>query len=1177
MRLRRVLIAGIVVCLLNAAVAAPKRLPAPAAKSSLTTSFLNLDLESARKQSDRILARNPISSLALLVRMEAAELEMQTDVALDSALRLCSIPVPRKIANIASGRILQHAANTRAFQAVLPRIEALARQSNRCSSNLRLALAAAASDGNATLNLEQAVNSAGLLTRWRLAGPFGRYNNADFDRQWAPELDRLSQSSYGELHVEEFWWRDGWITLPDYLSSSGIFYAASDIDGGKTGDSLLRVFSSGPYAVFVDGGLALTHDSRYHIGTGQDSAVLKLNAGKHRVMIKLTPDALPLQAAICPDDNTAMTQDAFDAGSMHAYIDGLSAFLADDLPGLARAVRQDPSRAGRYLYALLESADGNSSRTRSAWQAVTATSPEGAGTPAPLARFKLAEMNSETEPGASEEFRQEVSSLARALPNSEPVQELAFATLHSDEPLERLIALHPSCSHLSRAVKFFGKRGEQDRAQKIERQLANCSPESLLYPDILSGSGRHSEAADYLLHLLSSNPLNRMARRMLIQELLLANAGREPEAAEQAKMLHQIAPNSNAFAGFASDPFTILDASSMRATEFTQQQQFYAPYRRNAFQIIQKTNRRHFVGGLSLTLLADKVLEVRRDGSISVYVHRITRLLNKDGISRVGEVSIPRGADLLELRTIKSTGQTVEPELTLQKPTISMPALEPGDNIEEEFVVHYHAWDEAPADAGEFTFGSFQAPVLYARFTLIAPENSMAQVAEQNNAPLRNVEHLKGTSIQTWERNDIAQAAPEDNLPPENQLPLVAVSPADNPMGRLRDDLISVTRIGVQVDETSQTFKRPGKTENEKARELYHFAVSRIQSLDAEWNANNAEDTLLNSGGSRTAALLALARSAGLKAGLVLARKIGGPCPDASGLSCYTTPLVRFWFSDGSTVDTAVESSSILPFGIIPADLNTGDALLAPATREDETHPQHISLVDGASLEKSQSEGELYLDENGAMKIELHVRLGASRGQQVRNILRQANQHERRMFFDQLAMRIFPGAVAVEGSSKFDSDFERPLELTLRCEVSQNINSNNLIELDQLVPALGLRELYATNSTRKFPLYISSVLFESTTFHLHLSSSFQMESLPANFTGSTEFGSYAAQFKSSGREITIQRVFQIPVQIVPAQKYGAFASFAGEIDAAERGRITLAFHGIAAEHARLPFSASGGK
>src|SRR5215471_4963777 len=114
----------------------------------LATLFANLDLQAARKQAQLVLLRDPRNPVALLVRMEAAELESQTSVVLDSALRVCQTHAPQSVLEIASSRVLRYAGNTQAFHAVLRRVKAAAEQTNDCSSNLRLALVAAAADGD---------------------------------------------------------------------------------------------------------------------------------------------------------------------------------------------------------------------------------------------------------------------------------------------------------------------------------------------------------------------------------------------------------------------------------------------------------------------------------------------------------------------------------------------------------------------------------------------------------------------------------------------------------------------------------------------------------------------------------------------------------------------------------------------------------------------------------------------------------------------------------------------------------------------------------------------------------------------------------------------------------------------------------------------------------------------
>src|SRR5947209_11271484 len=119
--------------------------------------------------------------------------------------------------------------------------------------------------------------------------------------------------------------------------------------------------------------------------------------------------------------------------------------------------------------------------------------------------------------------------------------------------------------------------------------------------------------------------------------------------------------------------------------------------------------------------------------------------------------------------------------------------------------------------------------------------------------------------------------------------------------------------------------------------------MSQISSV-SEGNTAHAEDTLVNSEGSRTATLLALSHALELKASLLLARKTGHTCSGSSDLNCYSEPLVRFWFGDGKIMDVDAESSG-LPFGAVPPAYDRKDAVLVPFTAEDEGKQAQVALT----------------------------------------------------------------------------------------------------------------------------------------------------------------------------------------------------------------------------------------
>jgi hypothetical protein len=1163
--------------------------PNGASPSLLQDFFSRFDLQAAADEAELRLHKTPNDVPALFIRMETAELQERQAMVLDSALRLCRLSAAPELHELASNRILQHAGNTWEFNSVLRRIKLAAALSNGCTFNLRLALVAAAADG-ANVDLDQAAHSSGLITHWRIVGPFGHYNNVDFERRWQPEADIFFRPQYANeqnrdalktdqktnttartdlshaIAPERFWFRDGMITLPEYFSSSGILYAAGDVETTAGTHSQIDVLSPGTYEVFVDGKSVLLHDSRYAAGGSRDSSTQQLRAGHHRVLVKFSADAAPLSLSLHPQFQLQSRRESSLPEPVLEYARQMSAYFRGDFVGMEHLLGAEKIHdAGytQYLRALLYSAaEDHSPRADAAWKALATAQPA-----ALLARLRSAE--SAIERGQTDTVRSEIMSTLAERPQSETALQLAFSISRrnqADAPalLGRLLELHSSCTRLAEAVKFHNSTAEQDKASRIEQQLASCAPESLHYARVLAESGRHSAAAAYLQQLIARNPLHRAARRFLIEQLALDN--QFSAARLQATQLNAIAVNTKDYSRLAEDPGTAQDSKSQRADGFTRGAEFYVPFRRDGVDLVRKAAQRSFSGGAAVILLSDKAILVGPVGAVSVYVHRITRPLNKEGISRYGEITLPHGADLLELRTIKSSGEIIEPELAQQKPTVSMPALEPGDTIEEEYVTHYPELGQTAESAATHTFGSFAAPILYSRLVLLSPPDAKLNVREQAGPPQALVGANNGLVIRIWERDNIPQTIAEQFLPAINLLPTVTVAAADKTLERLRDELMEATRAGLRTDEAAMELhlahpplsQDPGEVA--QAMRLYRFVTGKLDSTGPDWAASPAEETLANGQGSRTMALLALARSAGLRAGLLLARRVDQSCGKNKDkdhdLSCYSEPLVRFWPLNSEPVDVDAESDD-LPFGVIPPSLDARDALFVPLLAEEEMKPEITPLLVKPAVERGTAEGNLYFQKSDLV-ADIQVQLGPVRAQEIRSMLRNAGERERQAFFEQLAMRIFPGATAVTGSAMHETDLEQPLKLSLHCVTPQFISpQSGALEIDQLAPALGLAGLYARTPTRRFPLYIEAMFFESTVFHLHLPAGMDVGALPADFAEKSEFGEYTVRFVRSSRQLDIHRGFHIPVQVIAPEKYPAFVRFALQIDETERQRILL--------------------
>jgi hypothetical protein len=1189
-------ILSLVVCGTGFAGTPPRRRQAPPAASAdsrpsaaVVALFVNSNLDSARSLAAAALRKNPADLDALFVEMEAAALEADGKGEFQAALRLCEAGSASEDQRplIAAARILDQAGNTSAFRAAVPRIRKLITTRGATSNFLRAALVAAAADGIPGLSLLDLARESGLITDWRLAGPFGNYPNVAFDRVFAPEYDNLAQANYNGRVVEAFRFYDGNFNLPDYFSTAGVFYAASDLNVAAAGEYGLRAESGGTMEIFVDGASVLKKDDRWRATPEIVWTTLRLSPGAHKLLVKFQSTASPFRVALIAGSDrhgpAANANPASTAGSAAPalaepesfYVSAALRFWMGDydaaIAQLNALQKKFPSAALDFLLAKAWQRFGDDSSDQMAlWQSALRQGPL-----AIAAEYELAAREYDT--GHNEEAYARVRRVVTARPDFVPGLHLqasiAMELNAHDEVSKTLMAelhLQSSCTTLRDAAKFLAGIAAYDRATDLERQLEGCAPGSLAFAEAQAEAGRHSEAAAAAQRIVLARPLDRAARALLVRELALA--GDRTGATRAAQELVAVAPQSPRYRRLAEDVSTgavVLDSASARARDFFRQKDFYGPFRRNGLEIIHKTAGRHFSGGPALVVLHDRVVRAEPDGAMAVYVHKITRVLNRDGIEKYGEVSVPHGADLLELRTVKQDGTLVEPESNQDKSTISMPALAPGDTIELEYVLYYGSGGmEEHADEFRFTFGSFTAPMLFARFAVLTPAATKMEVIATPGAPRAAETTAENVTARVWERQDIGQSTEEVSAPRRDALPTIRLV-ASRPGGwqDLRDfyrnELIEAVRIGPRVAQNARDLV--GESSEETARNLYHLVTTRLRSTGNEFDGGDlvsAETTLADFSGNRTVALLAMARAAGLDADLLLARDLNRPHPTIAARDAYTRPLVLFRF--GHRQIAADAESEGVRFGVLPPTIAHDDALVVPLTDPTAGAPRTAAALIvpvPASLgdEHSNADGDISFDPHGDMTAKVTIRMGAARSAQMRNILSGIEPGGRRRFIEQIAMRIFPGAMDANGEVRNENDSDEPLELRLSCRAPHFLSfTGDTADVDQLAPALGLRKMYGSGP-RHLPLYIDMPLVETTSFHVHLPAGVRVAGQPRGARIRSDFGSYSVEFRNAGEsEFDVRRSFRIPVQVIAPDRFEAFARFEQQIDEIERQRVTLA-------------------
>src|ERR1043165_425033 len=109
-----------------------------------------------------------------------------------------------------------------------------------------------------------------------------------------------------------------------------------------------------------------------------------------------------------------------------------------------------------------------------------------------------------------------------------------------------------------------------------------------------------------------------------------------------------------------------------------------------------------------------------------------------------------------------------------------------------------------------------------------------------------------GLVIRIWERDNIAQTIAESSLPAMDLLPTVTVGPPEKAGDLLRDQLIDASRIGLNATETAaELHLPPNASDADKARQLYHFVTSKIDSTRPHRAGSPAQAQPANRPGTR--------------------------------------------------------------------------------------------------------------------------------------------------------------------------------------------------------------------------------------------------------------------------------------------------------------------------------------
>ncbi len=593
-------------------------------------------------------------------------------------------------------------------------------------------------------------------------------------------------------------------------------------------------------------------------------------------------------------------------------------------------------------------------------------------------------------------------------------------------------------------------------------------------------------------------------------------------------------------------------------------------------------------------LLDDRFVRVAADGSLRVRVHRLVRVNAVDAVDAVGELAIPDDAEVLLVRTWKvgRAGRALrplEPEDILEKATVSLPDLAPGDFAEWAY---FHPIAASPRlapgwRAPAFAFDSDEGPVGTARFSLSLAPGARPPVFVVDDAlppPAR-----PDPSTWVFSATDLPRVFVEPLDPrPELRMTTLAASSGVERLplaAALAAEIAALTRgspaLEALIAEASASLPEAADPER-LLHALYDLVRRTIDEpasatpfdVDASWIAERRR-------GSRALLLTALCRHAGLACELVLARPLWeGPEPREVELERLSYPLVR-WAPPGRPARWLDPTSRWMPFALLPPALEgvfglslgaraatspgEPDRVLAPALTETPgLLPDAEGPVDPTHWGERAIDLRVTFDPAaGRALVEGHERLDGVFASSWRTALNGMSEEARTRVLGALVEQCVPAArVELSELAHLDDD-TRPLTLRWRASTSTRPADPPERGARSLVLALfpeGLTQDTVVMPERATPLLVNRAARMRVTLTLTAPEGWAFSRAPVDLAIDFDLGRLerVSRFEDLGRTVVIDKRFLLRPGVIEPARYPAWSDAAVAIDRADLVELVLA-------------------
>lgn len=1092
------------------------------------------------------------------------------------------------------------------------RIGAAARQT---ASEVLIELAYRRGDAGATRELAE---DQGCLVEWRVAGPFGPRDLLGFDREHparaaGPLADEYElDATRGTRPTRAVEANGCAVHLGDGpVPGGGSTFAETFVDVPRAGEYVLRLETPNAARLLVDGEEVVVEDMRREPSARTSFHVVELDAGRREITVEVAtrhPNPILLVSLMQPNGRPlgaeARTGRAFDPdlpdidGALGAYLRATVAMARGDTVEARETLRRHAEGADaasamlqlRALVALndpLLPPDMRRDEARRLLRAAAARDELAFYPPLSLATLAAAEGR---DVAAIGELRQGRERWPEVVLFPLTLSELLLGRGWDAEgarEIERARHITPDgCRPLQAALGVARSRDRMDDVSELVEQVLSCDARRSDRFALLVQQRRWADAErelDRLLELTSEQSRH----RFLHARVQLAN-GRADDALleDTLSRLAQANPRSVGTrimqvdrllaADRVADARQLIDAAlTEEPADMTSLRRLrhviggvdeLAPYRVDgaaALAAFQASGRRY--DEPQVLVLDYTVTRVFDDGSAVELTHNIFALQSEEAVDEHGEFSLPDGARLLRLHTIKADGTRLEPDEIEGKETISMPNLAPGDFVEFEYVRTIEPPQGFPGGVigDRFYFRSFEVPFDRSQLTVVLPAGMAVVVDPRGPAPETRSRIEGGVRILEWRVDESRPLTQEpSSVAPREYLPSINwgvratwASFVESLVDILADRDVfdpEARRLALRILDRD----RDG-SDLRRARRLYRWVLRNVENNSDVFGL--APAMLAQRTGNRARVLHYMLGLVGIPSRLVMARDASGDSTRSEladddtyqHLLVMLEPRLRGEPSPRIFLSTAQRGA---PFGYVPPLVRGQRAMILEEDGAVVTIPAGQPDADRHRIEI-----DAHLSTGGAARVEVVETFRGAPAIGWRNDLEGVPAAELDAQFEQhYVARLVPSAtlssLAVEGR---DTP-ERPLVLRYVFEVPAfGRRQGERWLLPTLFPS-NLAATFAQAGSRTTTQVVAPPMDIAMRLRVHVPEGTPDPALPAAVELEAPGG---GRFRTRSRmrdgAIVLDRFVRIPVARVTAEEYPALADFCRRAGEAEEREVGL--------------------